>query len=301
MKRLRTFKDNIMDFKRTYILALLVIMLPSIWVQGQTAEEKKEKKEKRERLHKSHVSPYNFNWKVETGIAAASLAYFIGGGVMDITRKPLTAAQVSSLNSETVNDFDKGAIGNRSSNGAVASDILLGVSFVLPMSVLAVRGCREDALLIGLMWFEVASLTLGTTEYVKSLVLRPRPLVYDPTINLGEKTTRDSRMSFLSGHTAAVAAFSFFGAKVFSDYSDNNLHKALVWSGAATLPAVTGYLRYRSGKHFPTDIIAGYALGATIGFLVPFLHKRKLVKGMTLMPYTSGINKDMGVHMSYQF
>ena len=39
------------------------------------------------------------------------------------------------------------------------------------------------------------------------------------------------------------------------------------------LPAVTGYLRFKAGKHFPTDIIVGYGVGATIGYLVPELHK----------------------------
>ena len=98
-----------------------------------------------------------------------------------------------------------------------------------------------------------------------------------------------------------LPAFSFFGAKVFSDYSDNTTHKVLVWTGAIILPAVVGYLRVRAGRHFPTDVIAGYAIGGAIGYLVPFLHKMKPLKeGLTITPYSSG-NKDLGVYMSYQF
>lgn len=281
---------------RTISIGILCVMtISNVFSQGLS------RKERRCEARESHVSPYRFNWKHETAIASASLAYFVGGGILDITRKSLTPAQIGSLNPNDVNRFDRSAIGNSDPNGALASDVLLGTSFILPATLLAVQGCQHDALIIGLMWFEVATLTLGTTEYVKSLVLRPRPLVYDPDESLDVKTTRDSRMSFFSGHTSAVAAFSFFGAKVFSDYSDNKLHKALVWSGAAILPAVTGYLRFRSGKHFPTDIIAGYALGASIGYLVPFLHKKKpIVEGMTVMPY-SGLNKEMGLYMSYRF
>ena len=94
--------------------------------------------------------------------------------------------------------------------------------------------------------------------------------MYNDDVSLSQKSGRDARMSFFSGHTSTVAAFSFFGAKVFSDYSDNTTHKALVWTGAVILPAVVGYLRVRAGRHFPTDVIAGYLVGGAIGYLVPY-------------------------------
>lgn len=251
--------------------------------------------------HKPHESPYKFNWKHEVAIASATIAYAGGGIALDYTRKGLTPAQIGSLDDSNINAFDRLALGNRSDQGALASDILLGTSFVLPAAVLAVKRCRADALIIGLMWIEVAGLTLGTTEYVKSLVLRTRPYVYNTNLSVDEKLGRDARMSFFSGHTSATAAFSFFGAKVFADYSDNNTHKALVWTGAAILPAVVGYLRVRAGRHFPTDVITGYLVGGAIGYLVPFLHKRKpIVEGMTLVPYSSRYAK-VGVYISYRF
>ena len=66
-----------------------------------------------------------------------------------------------------------------------------------------------------------------------------------------------------------LATFSFFTAKVFSDTNPNSKLRPWVWSSAALLPAVTGYLRVKGGKHFPTDVIVGYAVGAAIGILVP--------------------------------
>ena len=44
------------------------------------------------------------------------------------------------------------------------------------------------------------------------------------------------------------------------------------------IPAITGYLRVKAGKHYPTDTIAGYLLGATAGILIPQLHKKKMEK-----------------------
>ena len=80
------------------------------------------------------------------------------------------------------------------------------------------------------------------------------------------------RRSFLSGHTSNTAAMTFFFAKVFTDTHPDVKNKAIVWSVAAAIPAAIGYLRFEAGRHFPTDVLAGYALGAAIGYLVPALH-----------------------------
>ena len=75
-------------------------------------------------------------------------------------------------------------------------------------------------------------------------------------------------------HTSLSAAGSFFAARVFSDYYPDSKWKPVVWGAAVAIPAVTGYLRVRGGRHFPTDVIAGYAVGALAGWGVPALHKR---------------------------
>ena len=80
---------------------------------------------------------------------------------------------------------------------------------------------------------------------------------------------------FFSGHTSSSAYFSFFTAKVFADTHPNSKWKPVVWGSAIALPAMTGYLRYKAGKHFPTDVIVGYGVGAAFGILIPELYKNK--------------------------
>lgn len=94
-------------------------------------------------------------------------------------------------------------------------------------------------------------------------------------IGLNAKLTKSARYSFFSGHTSSAAAMSFFTAKVFSDYFPDSKWKPLVWTMAATLPALTGYFRIKGGKHYPTDVIMGYTVGALIGFFVPYIHQTK--------------------------
>jgi hypothetical protein len=100
------------------------------------------------------------------------------------------------------------------------------------------------------------------------------------------KLKRNVRTAFVSGHTSITACNTFFAAQVFSDFYPDSKWKPVIWSAAATIPAITGYLRVTAGKHFPTDVMAGYAMGTVIGILVPRLHRNKILKdkGISLNP-----------------
>lgn len=244
-------------------------------------------------------SPYVFNWKREL-IYASGAGLVTGGGLLSSYQtRPLTAAQINGLDRFGLPGFDRSATNNWNPNADLASDMLVYGSVALPTFLMMNKRMRNDFLVIGFIYAETAMLTLGVTELTKGLSKRARPFVYNPNVDLNEKTKRDARHSFFSGHTSLTAALCFTTAKVFSDYSDNKTHEALVWTGAAIVPAVTGFLRYEAGKHFPSDIIAGYFLGATVGYLVPWLHRRKpLTKGLSVSPFSTG--DGAGIYLSYQ-
>ena len=134
---------------------------------------------------------------------------------------------------------------------------------------------RKDAFDISLIYGETLFFTVGLTIITKNTAHRIRPLVYNSNFSLEDKMTKNARFSFFSGHASVVAASSFFTAKVFSDYHPDSKWKPWVWGAAITFPAITGYLRVRAGKHFPTDVMTGYAVGALVGYFVPHIHKRK--------------------------
>jgi membrane-associated phospholipid phosphatase len=46
-----------------------------------------------------------------------------------------------------------------------------------------------------------------------------------------------------------------------------------LWAGSLVAAGTVGYLRYDSGNHFPTDILAGAAIGGLAGWMVPRLHE----------------------------
>ena len=100
--------------------------------------------------------------------------------------------------------------------------------------------------------------------------------------------SKSARFAFFSGHTSVTASNFFFTAKVFSDYFPDSKLKPYIWSVAAIAPAITAYLIVKAGRHYKTDVITGYAVGAAIGFLVPHLHRKKSSKKWTVLPTGNG-------------
>jgi membrane-associated phospholipid phosphatase len=244
-------------------------------------------------------SPYHFNWKKDLIYASGSGLLSAGGLLTRYQTRGLTPAQVNSLDPYSIAGFDRPAIENWNHNADLASDILLYGSMALPAFMMLNRRARKDFLVIGFIYAETALLTLGITELSKGLSKRARPYAYNPNVSMDERTDRDARLSFFSGHTSMTTALCFTTAKIFSDYSDNPTHEALVWTAAALTPIATGLLRYEAGKHFPSDVIAGYFIGGTIGYLVPWLHRRKpILKGMSWAPYTNG-GQELGLYVNF--
>jgi membrane-associated phospholipid phosphatase len=64
-----------------------------------------------------------------------------------------------------------------------------------------------------------------------------------------------------------------FLASVFERLYPDSHARGWVWGGCLTAAATTGYLRYAAGRHYPTDILVGAAMGAFVGYLVPTLHE----------------------------
>lgn len=205
-----------------------------------------------------------------------------------------TLSQINALDPSGLNFLDRGTIKYNSSSAQTASDILLYSSATLPFITYFSKKCRADAGSIAIMALETALITNGITNIIKSSANRYRPFNYDPNVDLAVKFGSDSNHSFVSGHTSNTTAFAFLTARIITDLHPD-MNKKLIWTTAATIPAVIGFLRVRAGKHFPTDVIGGYIIGASIGYFIPSLH---LVKNNNLTIQTIGI---AGTRMTIKF
>lgn len=205
-------------------------------------------------------------------LGAGGLTFGMGFYFMGKT-KPMTEEEIKKLDPLQVNPMDRPTTKNWSLKAQKFSDITLHTSFYSQFALLLDKNSRNEAGTIGVMMAETALINNGITNILKGTVQRRRPFMYNPVAPLDKKLTRNGRYSFFSGHASNSASYAFLTAKVFSDNNPGSKWNPYVWSAAITLPAVTSFLRVKAGKHFPTDVVVGYAVGAAIGFLIPELHK----------------------------
>ncbi|MCO5248359.1 MAG: phosphatase PAP2 family protein [Chitinophagales bacterium] len=196
------------------------------------------------------------------------------GAIKHKKNQPFTEFEVGEL-AYKMNKLDYSSI-NRTYNKKIqlASDIGMVTFAAAPLLLLADKNIRKQSKYIIPMWAEVFTFNFALVGMTKELVRRTRPYVFYDDVPMELKTKKDARASFFSGHTSMTAASLFFMAQVYSDFHPNSKMKPLVWTGAAVLPLTIGALRYGGGKHFWSDILVGYLIGASTGMLIPRLHKR---------------------------
>lgn len=220
---------------------------------------------------------YAQGYELKTAREATLLSVGAAGTTASILlrnkREPLSLEEMGDFDINDVLGIDRLSDGSYRKGAQVASDVLLNTSCALPLTLLVFDETRTDAGTLGLILLETIAINETITGITKALVKRPRPYTYNREAPDEIRSIRGNTFSFFSGHTSYSAAFSFFTAKTISDYVDKSNVRTLAWTGAFLFPAATGYFRYRAGKHFPTDVITGYVVGASLGYLIPHLHK----------------------------
>jgi len=218
---------------------------------------------------------YEISAKKDISTLAIGIGLTTLGEIIVHNSNKASIEEILLLNTNDINFFDRGAAGNNSKKAKDVSDLILYSSFVVPFITYTSKKCRSNKGVIALMVLETGLINNGMTNMFKGTVNRYRPFNYNPDVELSEKLRASSNKSYISGHTSHVAAFSFLSAKIITDLHPNMSHKKLVWGTAIAIPSVIGYLRIRAGKHFPTDTISGYIVGATVGYLIPTIHLHK--------------------------
>ena len=230
-------------------------------------------------LHTKAQSPYTQNPSVEARLTLGSL--LLNGGTTLLERKlePLSIEYIMWQDPQKVNAFDRIATRNWNPKVAKVSDAILYSSIAIPLSLGLDRGIAKEYGDVSVMWLQTLSLNLLATSLTKVLVKRRRPYTYNPNldlrrqINSTEKRRRNARLSFFSGHTSTTAAMSFFTAQTYNDFYPDKNSRYIVWASSALIPAAVGLMRVKAGRHYPSDVIVGYLVGAAVGILVPRLHR----------------------------
>ena len=217
-------------------------------------------------------SPYSFNTSRELAIILPGVAFESASHLI----KPDVAILWQKAQATDRSDlwaFDRQASFNWNPNAAHTSDLLLvaGIGGALAIALIhrPTPGMGAPLAIMG----ESALLTIGLTDLVKNAAHRARPYAYNPNVPDEVRMATDAYNSFWSGHTANTAAITFACAQMVQLSDASSSAKTITWVAAAAWPMAVGFYRVRAGKHFPTDVIVGYIVGAGIGLAVPYIHQ----------------------------
>ena len=217
-------------------------------------------------------SPYATRFAVEAPITAGLAALSATGLLLVKQKRTTTDADLAALDRASIPAIDRFSAGRYSERAQLVSDGFCYGTLALVPALLAfqpnVHGRYGQ---VAGLYLETMTATAALFTLTVGTVYRYRPYLYGPDggkLRHGPVATD----SFFGGHTAHTATATFFAAQVFHDFNHGSKAEPYVWGAAAAVPAVVAYFRLRAGKHFLTDNLVGYAVGATVGIIVPRLH-----------------------------
>jgi membrane-associated phospholipid phosphatase len=191
-----------------------------------------------------------------TGVAAALLLAprVFGWG-------PSTADCGVPCDPATLPWYDRWALSPISTTLSRGSDLLVIALGLGTVAATATRDRSQRELVSALqagLWAESA------TELLKAAIGRERPVLYTPA-GVEAATIPDNLRSLPSGHTAV--AFSLATSLWLAERDLNGRPGLIGWLGVVGATGV-GVLRVAAGKHFPSDVVVGAAVGTASALVV---------------------------------
>jgi len=219
-------------------------------------------------------SPYRTPLAVDAPITG-TLLLAAGTGYYLMQQKHGPSLQEQArLNPKRIPVFDRSAAGNYSAQAQQTGNVLCFGSLLAAPGLLALdNGVRGRYGQVLGLYLQAEALTDALFTMSAGTIERYRPLVYSADTPDQVRSGDNTSESFFAGHTAHTATATFFAAKVYHDFHPGSAAGPWVWGAAAAIPALVACTRTEAGKHFLSDNLVGYAVGAASGILVPQLHK----------------------------
>jgi membrane-associated phospholipid phosphatase len=214
--------------------------------------------------------------RTDAPVYGVSLAMLGANAYLGSRLPAFTESELNALTPPSLPAWEALALNRWDEGAAKRSDVVLFAAFgaagMVALAQTPKNTLMRDGLVLGSLWFQTNLSTLMLTDLAKNSFRRNRPFVYNSQAPLIDRMESDARKSFFSGHSSMTACNTFFAAKIWSDMHPNSKLKPWVWTAAAAVPAYAALQRVQAGKHYPSDVIVGLAVGAAMGYLIPQIH-----------------------------
>ncbi len=227
-------------------------------------------------------SPYGLSLAVDVPLLVLGLGTSLAGNVRYAGMEP----RAELPDKEGLLPWDRPFAGNRNRSADLASD-WMSLAIILPFAWEGYnwKTGKSDAGEVAtflLTAVEIGFLQNGLNLLVRSSRLWPRPELYSSGADLDRG---EAWGSFYSGHASAAFALAVFGGMWFDAKNPGSSLSPVVWSVSLASAALVGALRVWAGKHYPSDVLVGAAVGSLSSFAVLRLHRSSRVSLSALPGY----------------
>jgi len=211
------------------------------------------------------AAPFRATWFDAVSVGTAAALYVVPGAV----GLPNGAPSCAPCDPASLPGVDRWALRPVSATVGAASNLALigvaGSAAFLSVYGLAGAQARGNAAVLA----NSVAWTAATTGWLKVIVRRKRPVLYTSDATAAA-TDKGNQESLPSGHAsvAFAAATTYWMLARRERLPHRTRNTILLYAGAVGVAA----LRVAAGKHFPTDVLAGAALGSAVGWVVPTIH-----------------------------
>ena len=185
-------------------------------------------------------------------------ALFLTPHVFDIHDHPPACAPCDP---SRVSWFDRWAVATPRAAWSDASTVMAGGLVLATWWDLAHQGRTGISGIAASV--QTASLAVGATEVLKALIARKRPVLYTAQA-IAAAGDLDNQRSLPSGHTTGAFAIA---TSYWLETGRLGRRDWKAWAAMAAAAGV-GVLRVAGAEHFPSDVMAGAAVGVASSVLV---------------------------------
>lgn len=235
---------------------------------------------------------YQLQWEIDVPLFAIGGALTLGRQIR--TTNSSAPAYCTTIpegcDEDDLNPIDKPFAGTYDERWGDVTDVLLIAIAVAPWPMLWIDNTLWNTLNDLTVIYESGMTALALSGLATLSASRARPFVYGTKAPEDVRNSPDGALSFVSGHT--TLAFALTTSTFWTIYRRHG-SRAYAWTTLAVGTALSGAVgvgRVLAGKHFPTDVVTGAAVGASVGTLMPALHDAPVLVVPTVNATGAGLD-----------